>query len=49
MPLTNLDDLRFNVKADSELAGELEEHTPYPMSLTLSLSYRSVAPELSAA
>ena len=36
-------------KTSDQLGSELEEHTPYPISLTLSLSYRSVAPALADA
>jgi len=46
MPLTDLDALKFNIKADPELAEQLEGDRVHPVSITLSLSYRSVAPEI---
>jgi hypothetical protein len=46
MPLTDLDALTFNLKADPELAEQLDGDRSHPVSITLSLSYRSVAPEL---
>jgi hypothetical protein len=46
MPLTDLDALTFNMKADQELAEQLDSDRAHPVSITLSLAYRSVAPEL---
>ena len=46
MPLTDLGNLKFTVKAGRELAQELDDSESYPLSIALSLSYRSVAPEL---
>jgi hypothetical protein len=46
MPLTDLNDLKFNMKADRALAENLATDSDYPVSIAFSLSYRSVAPEL---
>ena len=47
MPLTDLGDLKFTVKAGRELAEHLDDSEAYPLTIALSLSYRSVAPEIS--
>lgn len=49
MPLTDLDALTFNVKADNELAEQLDSSVAHPVSITLSIAYRSVAPEIADA
>ena len=48
MPLTNLGSMNFLVKADADKIGHLKEDQEYPLTMNLSLSYRSIAPELSA-
>ena len=42
MPLTNLNDLQFQMHADPTLVNYLDEENQYPVSVTLSLSYRSI-------
>lgn len=42
MPLTDLDDLSFHVKADQVLGNMLEPDVPCALSLNLSISYRSI-------
>lgn len=46
MPLTNLDNLHFLMKADPSTTEHLADDADYPVSLSLSLDYRSIAPEL---
>jgi len=46
MPLTNLADLNFLIKADPMALAHLSDDHDYPVSLSLSLNYRSIAPEL---
>jgi hypothetical protein len=46
MPLTNMNKLQFKMRADPTLAQYLDEEQEYPVSLTLSLAYRSIAPEM---
>ena len=48
MPLTDLGALSFKMKADKTLADYLDGEKDYPVSLTLAVSYRSIAPELAA-
>jgi len=48
MPLTNINKLQFQMRADPDLAEHLDDEQEYPVSLTLSVQYRSIAPELSA-
>lgn len=47
MPLTNLADMNFMVKTDRESASHLSDDEAYPLAMNLSVSYRSIAPELS--
>ena len=42
MPLTNLKKLHFKMRADPTLASYLDEESEFPVSLTLSMSYRSL-------
>lgn len=49
MPLTNLSTLKFKIRAGQELAEQLEADQEYPLSLTLAVRYRSLAPELADA
>ena len=49
MPLTDMKKLCFNVKAGRELAERLDVDSEFPLSLTLAVKYRNVAPELSDA
>ena len=49
MPLTNLSNLHFLVKADPATVAHLSDDHDYPLSMSLSLNYRSIAPELSEA
>ena len=42
MPLTDLEDLSFHVKADQVLGNMLEADVPCALSLNLSISYRSI-------
>ena len=44
MPLTDLGNLNFAIKADPELADHLSNEEAHPVSVTLSLAYRNVAP-----
>jgi hypothetical protein len=46
MPLTNLDNLHFLVKADPASVAHMSDKHDYPLSMSLSLNYRSIAPEL---
>lgn len=46
MPLTNLSDLSFLIKTDPETSSHLSDDHDYPLSVALSLNYRSIAPEL---
>jgi len=46
MPLTNLGDLNFLIKADGDLVTSLSDDHDYPLSVSLSVAYRSIAPEL---
>jgi hypothetical protein len=48
MPLTDLNTLQFKMKADKTLASYLDDEKDFPVSLTLAVSYRSIAPELIA-
>ena len=48
MPLTNINKLQFQMRADPDLAEHLDDDQDYPVSLTVSVAYRSIAPELSA-
>lgn len=47
MPLTDLKALNFHVKADPALAAHLDPDADFPISLSLAVSYRSIAPEIS--
>lgn len=46
MPLTNLDNLHFLVKADPVSMAHMSADDLFPLSLSLSVNYRSIAPEL---
>ncbi len=46
MPLTEMGDLHFLVKADPDLVSSLSDEHEYPLSMHMSVSYRSIAPEL---
>jgi len=46
MPLTDLNNMDFLMKADKGLAQHLDDSHDYPVSVTMSVSYRSIAPEL---
>jgi hypothetical protein len=46
MPLTDMNDLHFLVKADPDLTASLSDDHEYPLSMHMSVSYRSIAPEL---
>lgn len=43
MPLTDLSNLSFTIKADTELAEQLDSSAVHPVSITVSMAYRSVA------
>jgi len=49
MPLTNINKLQFKIRADPTLVDYLDDEQEYPLSLTLRLAYRSIAPELATA
>jgi len=46
MPLTDMSNLHFLVKADPDLTQSLSDDHEYALSMHMSVSYRSVAPEL---
>jgi len=46
MPLTNLGELGFLIKSDPDTSAHLSDEHDYPLSLSLSVNYRSIAPEL---
>lgn len=48
MPLTDLSKLRFTLKADSELAEQLDSSKMHPVSVTVSMAYRPVHTSSSA-
>jgi len=48
MPLTNLGELNFHLKADADLADSLTDDHDYPLSMNVSVAYRSIAPELAS-
>lgn len=45
MPLTDLNNLNFMLKADKDLAQHLDDSHDYPVSVTMTLSYRGVSSE----
>ena len=45
MPLTDMGNLHFLVKADPDLVDSLHDDHEYPLSMHMSVSYRSIAPE----
>lgn len=47
MPLTDLGSMRFMLKADADKITHLDDEQEYPLTMNVSLSYRSIAPELS--
>lgn len=44
MPLTDLNHLSFTLKADHELAEQLDSSAMHPVSVSLAINYRNVAP-----
>ena len=42
MPLTDLSNLNFMLKADKTLAEHLDDDHDYPVSVTMTMSYRNV-------
>lgn len=47
MPLTDLGNMSFLIKADADKISHLSDEKEYPLAMNVSLSYRSIAPELS--
>ena len=47
MPLTDLNNMNFIMKADKDLAQHLDNSHDYPVSVTMAVSYRTITPESS--
>ena len=47
MPVTNLNNMNFVMKADKDLAQHLDNSHDYPVSVTLSIAYRNITAESS--
>jgi len=47
MPLTDMSKMSFMLKADADKIAHLKDDQEYPLTMNVSLSFRSIAPELS--